>query len=94
VAKEWGVKAAVRVYHIARTGQDVSLADPFAKGDPTSKPVKLEAEIPGAANPAKNLYDVLQALTWVASQTSNFEQKVIRQSTVESLVENLGASIS
>lgn len=89
VSNDWGVKAAVRAYHISRTGLDVSLPKPFAPGKPTEKPFKSEKPIPGAATPAKNLYDVLQALTWIASQTTNFEQRSARQATVESLISDL-----
>jgi hypothetical protein len=89
VAKKWGVKAAMRTYHIAMSGQDVTFADPFAKGRPTEKPVQYLDPVPGAPAPSKTVYDVTQALTWVATQQLNFEQRVQRQSEVPSLVESL-----
>ena len=37
LAKKWGVKAAVRIWHITRSGVDAEIADPFEKGKATEK---------------------------------------------------------
>jgi len=91
VLKHWGVKAAFRAFHISRTGYDVQLADPFAEGKPTQKPVKFLDEVPGAPKPAKTLFDVMHSLTWISSQRPNFEERVEWQSEVPTLINLLGA---
>src|SRR5438876_11459610 len=46
--KEWGVKAATRVYHIALRGCDVKLVLPFEKAPPSRRTVEVGAKVPGA----------------------------------------------
>lgn len=89
LADSWGKKAACRTYHICRSGQDVSIEDPFAKGAATEKPVKLIGAVPGAPVPAKTLYDVSQALSWVATRRNNADERVEWQSKIPSLVNSL-----
>lgn len=91
VADKWGKKAACRLFHICNTGNDVELLDPFAKGQATEKPVKPTIEVPGAARPAKTLYDVSQALSWIATQRSNTEERVEWQSAIPELIGSLRA---
>lgn len=91
VTKKWGKKAACRVFHICQSGCDADIIDPFAKGDATEKPVKLTIEVPGAARPSKTLYDVSQALSWVATQRNNTEERVDWQAAIPKLV---GALVS
>jgi hypothetical protein len=89
VSTKWGKKAACRVFHICRSGRDVEIVDPFAKGEATEKPVKSTVEIPGAANPAKTLYDISQALSWIATQRSNTEERVEWQGSIPELIASL-----
>ncbi len=86
LAKQWGKKAACRVYHICQTGHDVEILDPFAKGEATEKPVSLKDAVPGSATPAENLYDVCQVLSWVATKRSDTEQRLAWQVEIPSLV--------
>lgn len=85
----WNKKAACRVYHICNSGFDVELTRPFAPGDATEKPVRQLQEVPGAIAPAKNLYDVGQALSWVATRRNGAEEKVEWQSAIPGLIEQL-----
>lgn len=62
----WGKKAAARVHHICETGHDVDFADPFAKGLATEKPVILLQAVPGSPELASTIYDVMQAMSFVA----------------------------
>jgi hypothetical protein len=89
LAAKWGKKAACRVFHICTSGSDVELLDPFAKGEATEKPVKSTIDVPGAACPAKTLYDVSQALSWIATQRTNTEERVEWQSAIPELIGSL-----
>jgi len=89
VTEKWGKKAACRIFHICNSGCDVDILNPFAKGSATEKPVKQTSEVPGAPRPAKTLYDVSQALSWVATQRNNMEERVEWQSAIPRLVKTL-----
>jgi len=45
--------------------------------------------VPGSPNEARNLYDVGQALSWVATNRNNAEDKTQWQSEIPNLLENL-----
>ena len=92
VTKKWGKKAACRVFHICMSGRDVDIVDPFAKGDATEKPVNLTIEVPGSARPANTLYDVSQALSWVATHRNNAEERVEWQGAISKLIEDLSGN--
>lgn len=89
VPNHWGKKASCRVYHICQSGKDVEITDPFAKGEVVEKPVKIVQAVPGATAPALNLYDVSQALSWVASNRTNSDERVEWQSQIPDLIERL-----
>jgi hypothetical protein len=89
LSQQWGKKAACRVFHICLNGVDVELTEPFAKGDAIDKPFKPLSAVPGAPNPARNLYDVSQALSWIATQRNSAEERLEWQSVIPSLVEHL-----
>jgi Domain of unknown function (DUF932) len=89
LAEQWGKKAACRTLHICLSGADVELTDPFAGGKPSEKPIKLLENVPGAPKPAKNLYDVCQALSWVATHRNSAEERMEWQGNIPALVENL-----
>jgi hypothetical protein len=89
LADRWGKKAACRTLHICRSGADVELLDLFAGGKPSEKPIKQLAAVPGAPNPAKNLYDVCQALSWIASQRNSADERLEWQGHIPGLIENL-----
>ena len=89
VSKSWGKKAACRIYHICQSGYDVEISDPFAKGNATEKPTKIACSVPGASIPAKTVYDVSQALSWIASNRNNVEERIAWQSDIPKLLEKL-----
>lgn len=89
LAERWGKKAACRILHICRSGADVELLDLFAGGKPSEKPIKLLNAVPGAAKPAKNLYDVCQALSWIATQRNSADERLEWQGHIPGLIENL-----
>jgi hypothetical protein len=89
LAERWGKKAACRTLHICRSGADAELQDLFAGGKPSEKPIKLLAAVPGAPKPAKNLYDVCQALSWIATQRNSADERLEWQGHIPGLIENL-----
>jgi hypothetical protein len=92
LTKAWGKKAACRVYHICHSGRDVKLADPFAKGSATEKPITPLEPVPGAPFPAANLYDVSQALSYVASGRNNPDERLAWQSSIPRLIDGLAVA--
>lgn len=88
LANDWGPYAAARVHSILCTGYDGEVIS-----SPTAKPSQLQVDpttrVPGAPNPARNVFDLAQALSWFAgTRRSIFEQLAyIRQ--IPDLVEHL-----
>ena len=76
VAKRWGVHAAARVYHIAKTGYDGEVR-PFAKGvKPHEHKVQSANRVPGSFAPVRNAYDISQVLSWLASRRGTIEDQL------------------
>ena len=87
VTGKWGKLAACRTFHICDSGYDVEFADPFAQGEATEKPIKRTQKVPGAPEKAQNLYDVSQALSWVATRRNNPEERLQWQTDIPQLIE-------
>lgn len=85
----WGKRAASRVFHICTMGKDTELADSFAPGPASEKPVREIRDVPGAIVPADNLYAVGQALSWVATGRTAPEQRVNWQYQIADLLNQL-----
>jgi len=86
----WGKKASCRVYHICISGCDVDYEDPFEPGAPTAKSVRVQPDpVPGSPKIVENLYDVSQALSWVASRRTNPDERIKWQSQIPGLIEKL-----
>ncbi len=83
----WGKKAACRVFHICRSGHDVAITDPFAPGLATQKPIRSIRLVPGSPENASNLYDVSQAMGWVASGIANVERRLEWQTNIPNLLD-------
>jgi uncharacterized phage-associated protein len=90
---QWNKTAACRVFHICESGEDIKISEPFAPGEATEKPIVKLGSVPGAAKKAVSLYDVSQALSWVATKRNNPEEKVEWQLAIPKLIEQLGAGI-
>jgi hypothetical protein len=89
LTKKWGKKAACRTFHICDHGHDVEFSDPFATGEATEKPVRNVGRVAGAPEKATNLYDVAQALSWIATNRTNAEQRLEWQSQIPNLLDDL-----
>ena len=91
LTKAWGVKAACRVFHICRHGYDAELSDAFARGKATEKPVTRTLAVPGSVAPAKTLFHVSQAMSWIATERRKTEERVEWQRQIPQLIKRLVA---
>jgi hypothetical protein len=89
LSKKWGKKAACRTFHICDHGHDVEFSDPFATGEATEKPVRNVERVAGAPEKATNLYDVAQALSWIATNRTNADRRLEWQSQIPNLLDDL-----
>jgi hypothetical protein len=89
VAAVWGKKAAARCLYICQTGSDGEILNPFAGGMPSERTLRSTRVVPGAARPATSLYDVSQALSWIATNRSNVEERLAWQTDIPKLVAEL-----
>jgi hypothetical protein len=87
--ERWGVKAATRAYHIAKTGRDASLKDPFENELPSRRQTTPGSPVPGALVPAGNAFAVSQVLSWLAGQRGDVQDKFDRQSEIAELIRKL-----
>lgn len=90
VSDAWGKKAACRIYHICDSGHDVEIDDPFASGEACDKPVRKIIRVPGSPESAANLFDVSQAMSWVATRRNNADERLDWQSSMPRLLNQLG----
>lgn len=92
VSPAWGKKAAARILHICRSGMDAEFEDPFAKGEASQKPMRALGAVPGSAIPAKTGFDVMQAMSFVATNRNDAleRQKLLRD--LDGLLEKLTIS--
>ena len=93
ISKEWGKKAAARVFHICDVGKDIDIDDPFAVGAATEKPIRYLSRVPGSPEHAVTKYDVSQALSFVATHRNNTEERVRRQAAIPRLLNCLTAAV-
>lgn len=89
VTKAWGKRAASRVYHICRDGHDIEFEDAFAPGEATEKPVRWLEPVPGSTAPADTMFDVSQAMSWVATRRNDVEERFKWQADVPRLISEL-----
>ena len=86
---EWGKTAAARTFHICKSGRDVEFANGWAPGTATTKPIRYLAAVPGAPEHASTLYDVVQALSFVATHRNNAEERASQQADIPRLLRSL-----
>lgn len=72
----WGFKAATRAYHIARTGYDVEITGQYKDQTPTTIETKQIHRVPGSPVPSKNLFDISQALAWLAKERRDIQEQL------------------
>ena len=79
VSNSWGRSYAERVYSIIETGQDVKVTRRKNKTTTENEEsyiirISLEGDVPGA-QPAENIYDVANALSWVSSHQNSLQRQ-------------------
>ena len=89
LSSAWGKKAACRVFHICAHGHDVEISNPFSPDEATKNLTVKTNRVAGAPEKAINLYDVSQALSWIATNRSDAEQRLKWQSQISSLLDDL-----
>ncbi len=89
VARTWGPHAAARVCHIARTGQDGRIEDPFQKARPHELQMVNVQPVPGAFSPVRNAYHVSQILSWLASHRATIQDQHERTAEIDLLMGTL-----
>jgi hypothetical protein len=89
LAKQWGVKAAARTWHITHSGRDITFVDPFEKGLPTEKSVHLGMEVPGAILPGNTVYAVAQTLAWLAKERRDIQEQLQMKREIHELLRPL-----
>lgn len=89
VRKEWGYKAAARVYHICRTGYDAKVLGPYRGNSPTSVPVKRTIRVPGAPPTLSNLFELSQVLSWIARTRTDVQEQLMWRESIRDLMEPL-----
>ena len=89
VTGRWNKTAAARVFHICDSGRDIRIADPFAPGAATEKPVVYLDRVDGSPKQAATGYDVAQALSFVATRRSNAEERLKWQEDIPRLLNRL-----
>ncbi|MDE0184287.1 MAG: hypothetical protein OXP71_02385 [Candidatus Poribacteria bacterium] len=76
VANRWGVHAAARVYHIARTGYDGEIDNRFEGNvKPHERQVQSSVKVSGKFTPVRNACDIWQVLCWFANQRTTIQNR-------------------
>ena len=89
VRKTWGLKAAVRAYHIGRRGVDVQI-EKMLRGSPVKTiPVKDKGTVIGALTGSLNIFAISQVLTWLAGDRGEFQEQLDWKSQVYEMLTKL-----
>ncbi len=86
LARRWDKMSAARVWHICESGRDAKFIPPFRSDLPTEQAVRFEGDVPGSPAPARTLYDLAQAMSWVATRRNDPDDVEIRQSEIGQIV--------
>jgi hypothetical protein len=89
VRETWGFKAAARVWHITGTGADAAVSGPYKRERPTTIPVSPAQSVPGSPRRSDNLFDVSQALAWLARQRRDLQEQLDWREQIPALIERI-----
>jgi hypothetical protein len=89
VREKWGIKGAVRVLAISRTGWDAEPKGDLKNKRPSDVTTEKTIEVPGIDPPVANAFGVSQALTWVAGQRNELQEDLEWRSQVPELMQTL-----
>jgi hypothetical protein len=94
LAATWGALAASRVYHITRTGLDGVPEDRFQRVRPHDRAFgEPVVRVPGAPERSQTLFDVVQVLSWIASNRATMQQRLSWREQIPGLVQHLAAAV-
>ena len=85
----WGFKAAARTWLICNQGVDGEPGDSYAKYDPSTMPMKDTRPVPGAPEQAGTIFDVAQALAWIAKERNEIEERIAWRAGIPGLLAKL-----
>jgi hypothetical protein len=94
VAKDWGVQVAARLCLIAEKGQDGIVQRTPERVPFDRQSLRDVYVVPGAAKPSKNLFDVAQALSWIAARRPSVDDQIGWVNRIPAMIEQLKSSIS
>jgi hypothetical protein len=86
VCEAWGMKAAVRVLAISKTGADAEPRGDLRGKRPSEVTTTSTAVVPGITSPVDDAFGASQALTWVAGQRSDLQEELEWRSQVQTLM--------
>jgi hypothetical protein len=89
VFKKWGLKGAVRVLEISRSGWDAEPKGDLKNRRPSDVTTEKTLEVPGIDPPVANAFGASQALTWVAGQRTELQEDLEWRSQVPELMDLL-----
>ena len=98
VSDNWKPSYAERVFSIIETGQDVKVTTRKNKTTTTENEdsyiirVSSERDVPGA-QPAENIYDVANALSWVSSHQNSLPKQYKMMSQVPTMLKELESDL-
>ena len=85
----WGLKAAVRAYHIGCRGVDVKIEKMLRGVSVTAIPVKDLRPVIGALAGSLNIFAISQVLTWLAGDRGEFQEQLNWKSQVYEMLAKL-----
>ena len=89
VRETWGFKAAARAWHIMRTGTDAVVKGSYKSATPTTIALTPARTVRGAPSRTDNLFDISQALAWLARQRRDLEEQLAWREQIPSLIGSL-----
>jgi hypothetical protein len=93
VRKSWGLKAAVRAYHITNRGVDVEI-EKMVRGRPAKwMPIRDRVCIIGSITSSLNVFSITQAMTWLAGDRAELQEQLDWKSQVYPMVTKLLPSV-
>ena len=92
VSPSWGRQLAARTYNIIRTATDgkvnwSDMINPTLKETPHKIRVEPESPVPGQ-KPAENMYDIMNALTWISSHQETLSTRYQQMRQVPRLIDS------
>jgi len=82
-------RLAARFLHIAVTGFDAELADPFEAGPPSAKTLTLTRRVRGSPAFAQSAWEACQALAWLAKERRDPRERIERMLQIPELMQAL-----